>query len=62
MKKNNVFIEKYFFDERIYFSLGFPAFMNRWDPEKNAPGHVAKVELWGNGAVLSFLTLRAISY
>ena len=42
--------------------FGFPTFMgmNRQDPEENPPGHVAKVELWGRGAILSVLAFPAL--
>ena len=48
----------------IYPPFGFPTFMgmNRQDPEENPPGGVAKVELRGSRAILSFLAFRAISY
>ena len=34
--------------------------MNRQDPEENPPGHVAKVELRGRGALLSVLAFPAL--
>ena len=42
--------------------FGFPTFMgmNRQDPEENPPGHVAKVELRGRGAILSVLAFPAL--